>query len=178
MTVIVRETKETKIRVEAQRGTGTASVDTGLPYFNHMLETFARYAGLDLTISARGDLKHHLMEDVGIAVGAAVAKLVPPTAVRYGSCTLPMDDALVHAAIDVGGRFYYRGRLPNSLYTHWMRSFADHAKVTLHVRVLRGKNRHHVLEAAFKAVGLALRQALVDSGTVFSTKGSVALEVK
>jgi imidazoleglycerol-phosphate dehydratase len=89
-----------------------------------------------------------------------------------------MDDALVHAAIDVGARAYYRGPLPNKLYDHWMRSFCDNAKVTLHLRVLRGKNRHHILEASFKALGLVLRDALVDSGVVFSTKGAVALEVK
>ena len=84
----------------------------------------------------------------------------------------------LHAAIDVGGRAYYQGPLPNRLYDHWMRSFCQNAGVTLHLRVLRGTNRHHILEAAFKALGLALRDALVDSGTVFSTKGAVALEVK
>ena len=178
MTVIVRETAETKIRVEVAFGTGAAEVDTGLPFFNHMLGTLAKYSGLDLTIRAHGDLRHHLMEDVAIAVGAGLAKVIPATAVRYADRFVPMDDALVHAAIDVGGRPYYRGRLPNKLYEHWMRSFCDNAKVTLHVRVLRGTHRHHIIEATFKAVGLALRDALVDSGTVFSTKGAVALEVK
>ena len=178
MTVIVRETAETKIRVEVALGTGAAEVDTGLPFFNHMLATLAKYSGLDLTIRAHGDLRHHLMEDVAIAVGAGVAKVIPATAVRYADRFVPMDDALVHAAIDVGGRPYYRGRLPNKLYEHWLRSFCDNAKVTLHVRVLRGMHRHHIIEATFKAVGLALRDALVDSGTVFSTKGAVALEVK
>ena len=125
--------------------------------------TLAKYSGLDLTIRARGDLRHHLMEDVAIAVGAGVAKVIPATAVRYGDRFVPMDDALVHAAIDVGGRPYYRGRLPNKLYEHWMRSFCDNAKVTLHLRILRGKHRHHIIEAAFKAVGLALHDALVDS---------------
>jgi imidazoleglycerol-phosphate dehydratase len=178
VTVIVRETSETKIRVEVARGSGVAQVDTGLPFFNHMLGTFAKYSGLDLNIRAHGDLRHHLMEDVAIAVGAGVAKVIPATAVRYGDRFVPMDDALVHAAIDVGGRPYYRGRLPNKLYQHWMRSFSDNARVTLHLRVIRGSHRHHILEASFKAVGLALRDALVDSGTVFSTKGAVALEVK
>ena len=178
MTVIVRETAETKIRVEVALGTGAAEVDTGLPFFNHMLATLAKYSGLDLTVRAHGDLRHHLMEDVAIAVGAGVAKVIPATAVRYADRFVPMDDALVHAAIDVGGRPYYRGRLPNKLYEHWLRSFCDNAKVTLHVRVLRGMHRHHIIEATFKAVGLALRDALVDSGAVFSTKGAVALEVK
>jgi imidazoleglycerol-phosphate dehydratase len=177
-TTVVRETKETRVQVELARGQGVAKVDTGLPFFDHMLSTFARYAGLDMTLHARGDLRHHLMEDVAITVGTAVQKIVPPTAARYGERCIPMDDALVHAAIDVGGRFYYRGPLRNRLYDHWMRSFCDHAKVTLHLRILRGKDSHHVTEAAFKALGLALRDAMVDSGVVFSTKGSVALEVK
>jgi imidazoleglycerol-phosphate dehydratase len=89
-----------------------------------------------------------------------------------------MDDALVHCAIDVGGRPYYRGPLPSTLYDHWMRSFADNARATLHLRVLRGADRHHVVEAAFKALGLALRDALAetgDDGAVFSTKGAVRL---
>ncbi len=178
MTTVVRETKETKIQVEVVRGKGVAKVDTGLPFFDHMLATFARYAGLDMTLHARGDLRHHLMEDVAIAVGTAVLQVIPATAARYGERTLPMDDALVQATIDVGGRFYYRGPLRNKLYDHWMRSFCEHARVTLHLRILRGKDSHHVTEAAFKALGLALRDAMVDSGTVFSTKGSVALEVK
>ena len=178
MTIVTRETKETQIRVELTRGQGVAQVDTGLPYFDHMLNTFARYAGLDMTLRARGDLRHHLMEDVAITLGTAVLKVIPATAARYGERCLPMDDALVHAAIDTCGRFYYRGPLRNKLYKHWMRSFCEHAKVTLHIRILRGRDSHHLTEAAFKAVGLALRDALVDSGTVFSTKGSVALEVK
>ena len=80
-------------------------------------------------------------------------------------------------AVDVGGRFFYEGRLPSTLYDHWMRSFADAARITLHVRRLRGRDRHHVVEAAFKALGLALRDALAEGGETLSTKGSVALEV-
>ncbi|QRN93481.1 imidazoleglycerol-phosphate dehydratase [Archangium violaceum] len=178
MTTIVRETKETKVTVEIALGKGTTKVDTGLPFFDHMLSTFARYAGLDLTLHARGDLRHHLMEDVAITLGAAVQKVIPATAARYGERTIPMDDALVQACIDVGGRFYYRGPLRNKLYEHVMRSFCEHARVTLHLRILRGKDSHHVTEAAFKALGMALRDAMVDSGVVFSTKGAVALEVK
>ena len=178
MTVVARETKETQIRVELVRGSGKASVDTGLPYFDHMLNTFARYAGLDMTLKGRGDLRHHLMEDVAIVLGTAVQQVIPPTAARYGERCIPMDDALVHAVLDTCGRFYYRGPLKNRLYEHWMRSFCEHARITLHLRVLRGRDSHHLNEAAFKALGLALRDAMVDSGTVFSTKGSVALEVK
>ena len=106
-------------------------------------------------------------------MGTAFARLLPATAARYGERTVPMDDALVQCAIDTGGRFFYRGPLPSTIYDHWMRSFAEHARATLHLRVIRGRDRHHVVEAAFKALGLALRQALVETGAVFSTKGAV-----
>src|SRR6476660_3530363 len=175
MTVVVRETSETNIRCELTRGSGRASVATGQPFLDHMLVAFSRYSGLDLTLQATGDLPHHLIEDVAICLGAAIAALLPATAARYGDRTIPMDDALVHCALDLGGRPYYRGPLPSSLYDHWMRSFSDQARATLHLRVLRGRDRHHVVEAAFKALGLAVRDALMDSGAVFSTKGSVVL---
>jgi imidazoleglycerol-phosphate dehydratase len=177
MSIIVRETSETRIRVQADRGTGTAAVETGIPFLDHMLITFARYSGLDLQIQARGDLPHHVIEDVAISLGSALAAILPATATRYGDRTIPMDDALVHVALDLGGRPYYRGPLPSRLYDHWMRSFADNARATVHIRVLRGEDRHHIVEAAFKALGLAVCDALADSGAVFSTKGSVALEV-
>jgi imidazoleglycerol-phosphate dehydratase len=180
MTIVVRDTRETQIRVEVTPGSGVSGIDTTIPFLDHMLVTLARYASLDLTLTARGDLRHHLIEDVAIAFGAAVAALVPPRAARYGDRFIPMDDALVHVAIDLGGRPYYLGPLPSDLYEHWFRSFSDNALATVHVRVLRGRDRHHVVEAAFKALGASLRQALVaDSATgVFSTKGAVGLEVK
>ena len=177
MSTVKRETRETRVRVTMERGTGEARIDTGEPFLDHMLATLARYAALDLDVSARGDLRHHLIEDVAIACGAALAALVPERAARYGDRVVPMDDALVQVAIDLGGRPYYRGPLPSGLYDHWMRSFTDNARATLHVRVLRGADRHHVIEAAFKALGFALRQALRDGDAVFSTKGAVALEV-
>src|SRR4051812_35381532 len=177
MTIVTRETKETTIRVELSRGAGAGVAETGLPFLDHMLVTLARYSGLDLTVRARGDLPHHTIEDVAIVVGAALAAHLPATAARYGECTIPMDDALVHVALDLGGRPYYRGPLPSPLYDHWMRSFSDNAKATLHVRVLRGRDKHHVVEAAFKALGLSIRQALEESGAVFSTKGSVATRI-
>jgi imidazoleglycerol-phosphate dehydratase len=176
MTVITRETRETRIRVELHRGTGAATVDTGVRFLDHMLVTLARYSGLDLTVTATGDLRHHVIEDVAIAFGSAIAAFVPRTAARFGDRVVPMDDALVHVSIDVGGRPYYRGPLPSGLYDHWMRSFADHARATLHVRVLRGEDRHHIVEAAFKALGVSLREALAETADVVSTKGSVALE--
>ena len=178
MTTVIRETRETRVRVEADFGTGAANVDTGIRFLDHMLVTLARTSGLDLSITASGDLKHHTIEDVGIAVGAAVLALRTDLASRYGERTLAMDDALVHVVVDLGGRPFYRGPLPSALYDHWMRSFAFEAKATLHLRVLRGSDRHHVVEAAFKALGLALRQAMAQTGTPSSTKGAVSLEVR
>jgi imidazoleglycerol-phosphate dehydratase len=178
MTDVRRETKETTVRVAIARGTGKATVSTTEPFLDHMLTALARYAGLDLVVEATGDLRHHLIEDVAITLGEALATFTPATAARYGERTVPMDDALVQVVLDLGGRPYYRGPLPSSLYEHFMRSLADHAKLTLHLRVIRGTDRHHIVEAAFKGLGFALRQALVETGAVFSTKGSVKLEGK
>jgi imidazoleglycerol-phosphate dehydratase len=186
LTIVERETRETRVRIELERGDGTGGrgssverlVDTGEPFLDHMLITLARYAGVRLAVQARGDLRHHLIEDVAITLGDAFVRFAPERAARYGERVVPMDDALVQVALDIGGRPYYRGPLPSTLYDHWMRSFSDHARITLHVCVIRGRDRHHVVEAAFKALGLALREALVEGDTVFSTKGAVALEVE
>jgi len=175
MAMIKRETRETQIRVEidALGAAMAVGLETRVPFLDHRVLTLGRYAGLRLRVHARGDLRHYLIEDVAICVGAALAAYTPATAARYGDRTIPMDDALVHCAIDLGGRPYYHGPLPSSLYDHWMRSFSDNARATVHLRVLRGTDRHHVVEAAFKALGLAIRDALVETGAVFSTKGAV-----
>jgi len=189
MGVTKRETNETSISVEIlpgdngttsaieQAASGKKSIDTGNRFLDHMLTAFAKYSGLNLRISARGDLPHHLIEDVAITLGRAFRDIVPAGATRYGNRVVPMDDALVQVSVDIGGRPYYEGPLPSSLYDHWMRSFSNEAKSTIHVVVLRGRDRHHVVEAAFKALGLALRDALVDTGDTVSTKGSVTLSV-
>ena len=177
MTVVTRNSKETQIRLELRQGTGMATVSTGEPFLDHMLITFARYAGVDLDVQATGDLRHHLVEDVAIVLGQAVAAFAPAGCARYGERTIPMDDALVQVVLDIGGRPYYRGPLPSRLYDHFLRSFADNARATLHVRVLRGRDRHHVIEAAIKALGMALRDALAETGAVFSTKGAVQLDI-
>jgi imidazoleglycerol-phosphate dehydratase len=181
MKTIVRETKETRVEIGLGRAGETgapapARVETGEPFLDHMLAAFAFYAGLDLVLKARGDLRHHLVEDVSITLGEALARIVPARASRYGERTLPMDDALVQVAIDLGGRPHYQGPLPSPLYDHWMRSFAMQSRSTLHVRVLRGTDRHHVVEAGFKALGMAVREALGESGAPFSTKGAVKWE--
>ena len=179
MAVIVRETKETQIRMELALGGDVAAnvASTSIPFLDHMLITLARYAGVSMRVSAQGDLRHHVIEDVAICAGAAFREITPATCQRYGDRTIPMDDALVHCAIDLGGRAYYRGPLPSHLYDHWMRSFADNAKASLHLRVLRGTDRHHVVEAAFKALGLAMRESLAEGSSVFSTKGAASLVI-
>lgn len=174
MTSVQRDTKETQVRVELA---AAVRIATGMPFLDHMLTTFGTYAGLPLAVDARGDLPHHLVEDVALAVGKLVRVATSATARRYGERTVPMDDALVQAVIDVGGRPYFAGSLPSRRYTHWFRSFCSTAECTLHLRVLRGHDRHHVVEAAFKAAGLALREALREDGTVFSTKGAVRWQV-
>lgn len=178
MTVVQRESKETQIRIALGASAGAQpAIATTEPFLDHMLVALSRYSGVAFDISARGDLRHHLIEDVAIALGQAFAAHAPATCARYGERTVPMDDALVQVVLDLGGRPFYRGPLPSGLYEHFFRSFADNAKATLHVRVLRGEDRHHIIEAAFKALGFCLRQALEETGAVFSTKGAVRLEV-
>ncbi len=178
MTVVTRNTLETQIRVEITSDTAATAIDTSVLFLDHMLVTFARYSGLGIRVTATGDLPHHIIEDVAICVGTALAGFAPSTIARYSDRTVPMDDALVQCVVDLGGRSYYSGRLPSRLYDHWMRSFSDNARATVHLRVLRGEDRHHIVEAAFKALGLAVRDALVETGAVFSVKGSVATEVE
>ncbi|MCY3706358.1 MAG: imidazoleglycerol-phosphate dehydratase [Gammaproteobacteria bacterium] len=173
MAQILRETGETRVRVAVDRGDRPPRIDTGDGFLDHMLVTFARYAGLELEVEARGDLHHHLVEDVAIGLGMALADIVPEHAARYGWALVPMDEALVEAAIDTGGRAYYAGDLPTSLADHFFQSLSTHLAATLHIRVVRGRNRHHVIEAAVKATGFALRQALEEGDSVFSTKGAV-----
>jgi imidazoleglycerol-phosphate dehydratase len=163
------------VRAAVVLGAATHSVQTTVPFLDHMLVTLARYSGSGMTVHASGDLRHHIVEDVAITLGAAMRSVVPTACARYGHRTIPMDDALVEVTLDLGGRRYYRGPLPSSYYDHWMRSFAEHLQSTLHIRVLRGADRHHIVEAAFKALGLALRDALVVGNEILSTKGAVEL---
>lgn len=176
MSKLTRETRETQILCEVRRGTGKADVKIADRFLSHMVETLARYSGLDVRVEAVGDLRHHLIEDVAIALGLALKDEIPEKAARYGWAQVPMDESLAEAAIDLGGRPYYVGKLPAKLYTHFLHSLATNLGATLHVRVLRGDDRHHQVEAAVKAVGLALRQAMVEGDQVFSTKGAVKLE--
>ncbi len=168
-----RKTRETTILVSLAGEGGEIRVQTGEPFLTHMVETLARYAGLGLELEATGDLRHHLVEDVGIALGLALRKEAPGKAARYGWALVPMDEALAQAAIDIGGRPWYVGPLPSRLYEHFLQSLAVNLGATVHIRILRGKDRHHMVEAAVKALGLALRQAMREGDAVFSTKGAV-----
>ena len=176
MKKLSRETGETRITVGIDLSGGAVSAATGDGFLDHMLVTLGRYAGIGLEVAGEGDLRHHLIEDVAITLGLALKELVPAEAARYGEATIPMDDALVQAAIDIGGRPWYEGSIPAPLYEHFLQSMATNMGATLHVVVHRGRDRHHVVEAAIKATGMALRQALVQGEAVFSTKGSVTLE--
>lgn len=185
-----RETKETKVRVSLDLdGSGSASVATGVPFLDHVLELFARHGLFDLEVECRGDLEiddHHSVEDVGITLGQAFAQALGDKAgiARYGSALVPMDEALCRAVIDLSGRFYLvyevetrRDRIGSfsvEMAEHFWRSFAEHARCNLHLDCLRGRNTHHVLEGSFKAAARALRQATeLDPRVVgvLSTKG-------
>ena len=176
MSKLKRETKETQIVANVRIGSGVADIEVDDRFLAHMVETLARYSGVDIELRATGDLRHHLVEDVAIVLGLALADEVPAKATRYGWAQVPMDEALAEAAIDVGGRPFYAGELPSKLYAHFLHSFATNLGATLHVRMLRGTDRHHQVEAAIKATGLALRQAIREGDAVFSTKGSVQIE--
>jgi imidazoleglycerol-phosphate dehydratase len=178
MSSIRRKTRETDVTVslDLEGGASEAAIDTTRPFLDHMLEALARYGGLDLEIRATGDLPHHIVEDVALTLGIALAEEIPATCRRYGAALVPMDDALVQVALDAGGRSYYDGPLPDQLAQHFLRSLADQAGLTLHVQVIRGEDEHHIVEATFKALGLALRQALASGDTVFSTKGAVEID--
>lgn len=179
MSSLLRETNETRVRLALARDAGgppAGPIQTGDAFLDHMLGTFGRYAALRLEVDAAGDMRHHLVEDVAITLGLALHAETPATCARYGHAIVPMDDALVQAALDLSGRPYYEGPIASKLYDHFFRSLAGQAALTLHLRVLRGHDRHHIVEAAFKAFGLALRQALVTEHDVVSTKGAVRIE--
>jgi imidazoleglycerol-phosphate dehydratase len=190
---IARNTKETQITVSVNLdGDGRATLKTGLPFLEHMLEQVARHGLFDLDIQAQGDLHidaHHTVEDIGITLGQAVAKAVGDKKGirRYGHAYVPLDEALSRVVIDFSGRpgLEYRVDFPRAriqdfdvdLVHEFFQGFANHALVTLHVDCFRGSNAHHVAETVFKAFGRALRAALESDprmmGVVPSTKGSL-----
>jgi imidazoleglycerol-phosphate dehydratase len=190
---VERKTKETDIVLHLNvDGTGASKIQTGIPFFGHMLEAFSRHGLMDLTIDATGDLEvdlHHTVEDVGIVLGRALRETLGDRKgiVRYGSAVIPMDETLVSAAVDISGRPFIvfnvplrRTRLANldlDLLEDFFRAFTINAELNLHVNMHYGENLHHIAEAVFKAVGRALAQATrIDpriAGVVPSTKGSL-----
>jgi imidazoleglycerol-phosphate dehydratase len=191
-----RETKETSIGITlALDGGGQTGVDTGLPFFDHMLSQLGRHGGFDLAVEAKGDLQvdtHHTIEDVAIALGECLREALGDKAGirRFASISLPLDEALVEVALDLSGRpfLFYSVDLPGGaeglglgspaidphMFEHFWQSFATAAGITLHVELRRGRNTHHIIEASFKAVARCLRDAVrVDGGGVPSTKGTL-----
>jgi imidazoleglycerol-phosphate dehydratase len=196
-----RETSESSVVVELDLdGTGQSSVSTGVGFYDHMLSSLAKHALIDLTVEATGDTHidaHHTVEDVAIVLGQALRQALGDKVgiARFGDATVPLDEALVHAVVDVSGRPYcvHTGEPPGqehvligvsphtaayvgSLTRHVLETLAFHAAIALHVRVLSGRDPHHVVEAQFKAVARALRAAIAPDPRVTgvpSTKGSL-----
>jgi imidazoleglycerol-phosphate dehydratase len=172
---IGRRTRETEIMVKLDLdGSGSYKCDIPDEFLRHMVETLARYSGTDIEISAKGDIAHHLMEDVAIALGKTFREaLGDMTVQRIGSAVVPMDDALVQVSVDLIDRPFVHIEVPNLMYEHFLRSFAMELRATVHTVVLRGKDEHHIVEATFKALGLALKEAMARSGKTMSTKSNV-----
>jgi imidazoleglycerol-phosphate dehydratase len=190
---IERNTNETRIVVEVELdGSGRASLATGIPFLDHMLDQVARHGMIDLKVNAAGDLHidaHHTVEDIGITFGQALAEALGDKRGirRYGHAYVPLDEALSRVVLDCSGRpgleFHVEfprarvGEFDVDLSIEFFRGFANHALVTLHIDTLRGRNTHHIMETVFKAFGRALRMAIETDlrlgSTVPSTKGSL-----
>lgn len=191
---IERKTQETEIEVTVNLdGTGAFDVNTGIGFFDHMLEQLARHSLIDLTVHAKGDLHvdfHHTVEDTGIAIGQAVAKALGDKKgiTRYADVHLAMDEALTRVAIDVSGRPYLVwqvsfsrpkiGDMDTELFREWFQAFAQNAGITLHVANLYGENNHHIAETCYKGLARALRVAISEdprqAGRIPSTKGRLS----
>ena len=188
---VTRTTKETNVHVELSiDGSGTVSADTGLPFFDHMLQQLGTHAGFDLVVTAEGDLEidgHHTVEDVGIAIGQALAQaLADKSGIRrFASITVPLDEAAVEVALDLSGRPFVVheveipaemiGTFDTGLVEDFIRAFATSAQMTLHVRLRSGRSPHHVVEAEFKALAKTLGDAcgLTGRSSKPSTKGTL-----
>jgi imidazoleglycerol-phosphate dehydratase len=189
-TNVQRATSETDIRLSLNLdGSGVSQVESGIGFFDHMLTAFTRHGQFDLDVKCRGDLEvdaHHTVEDIGICLGQAFDETLGDKSgiTRFGNAVVPMDEALARAIVDLSGRPYlvYEaeleeatvGTFPTELGAEFFRSLADHGRFNLHIDLLRGSNAHHCLEAIFKAVARALRQAVaMDAGLkgIPSTKG-------
>jgi len=186
--LVRRNSRETQIECEVLLDHGALiEVGSGLPFLDHMLEQVARYGGFDLKFKGAGDVEvdpHHLMEDAGIVIGQALSKALDDRAGirRFASAYAPLDESLARVVIDLGKRPYLSynlplrgriGRLESETLEEWWRAFSIHVGATLHVDLIRGRNRHHIAESAAKALGLALREAMTLGGgpDVPSSKG-------
>jgi imidazoleglycerol-phosphate dehydratase len=186
-----RETKETTVALSLTiDGSGATSISTGIAFFDHMLEQLGKHAGFDLRIEAKGDLDvdlHHTVEDVGIVLGNALREALGDKrgVRRFANAVVPLDEALVQVALDLSGRPFlvyavdpiseWIGTFDPQLAEEFWKGFVDGARVTLHLRSITGKNGHHVIEASFKGVARALRDAVkVEGDTVPSTKGTLS----
>ncbi len=189
---VSRDTKETQIKVEINLdGTGACQLSVGIPFLEHMLEQVARHGLIDLTITGKGDVHidhHHMVEDIGITLGQALSQALGDKSgiVRYGHAYVPLDESLSRVVLDLSGRpgleyfvEYPRARVADfdvDLFREFFQGFVNHAKVTMHVDNLRGRNAHHIAETCFKAFGRALRMAVERDprgGGIPSTKGSL-----
>jgi imidazoleglycerol-phosphate dehydratase len=187
-----RRTRETSVEVDLALEPGEASVATGIPFFDHMLEQLSRHGGMTLSVKAKGDLEvdaHHTVEDVGIGIGDALREATAEKTglARYGSAVVPLDEALVEAVVDLSGRPHltFNAKLPSGkkfigaydvdLTQDFLQALVNHARICLHVNVRYGRNLHHVVEAIFKATARALRAATArEAGAgVPSTKGTL-----
>ena len=184
---ICRETKETQIALYLNLDGGERKIETGIGFFDHMLNSFAVHGGFGLILNCKGDLQvdgHHTVEDVGIVLGQAVARILGDRAgiARFGSAYVPMDEALGFCALDISGRPYLVfdapmpqvmcGQYDTCLTVEFMRAFATHAGITLHLKSMYGDNAHHITEALYKALARALREAVRETGgEVLSAKG-------
>jgi imidazoleglycerol-phosphate dehydratase len=186
----IRETKETRIECTVDLdGSGRATIELPLPFFRHMLESFVKYSGMDVRLVGRGDVDvdaHHLVEDTGLVLGSCVSDTLGDRSgiARFGHAYAPLDESLVRCALDYSRRPHLvyamdglRGRINDfdvAVLQEFVRGYAQNAGVSLHLDQVRGENIHHLAEAAFKAVGLATRQALrVVGGGIPSTKGTL-----
>ena len=187
---VARTTKESDVLVEINLdGTGEVTVDTGVPFYDHMLSQLGKHGAFDLNVKTKGDIsvdEHHTIEDTALALGTAFKEALGDKSGirRYGDATLPLDEVLVRAAVDLSGRPYLVhseteiapmiGTYDTTLTRHIWESFVNSADITLHIKVLEGRNAHHVVEAQFKAVARALRDAVAfdaKSVGIPSTKG-------
>ncbi len=189
---IKRNTKETQISLSINLdGTGIAELDSGIPFLNHMLEQIARHGLVDLTLQAKGDLDidaHHTVEDIGICLGETLREAIGDKKgiVRYGHAYVPLDEALSRVVLDFSGRpdLEYHVNFPKEmvgnfdvdLFKEFFQAVANHARISLHIDSLRGKNNHHIIETVFKAFGRALRMAVENDprqSGIPSTKGAL-----